>query len=57
MESFYELMIHKHDVKNERFHTALAKLYLKFLYKNRNIEYFKKLNAFLREPTAKYDTC
>ncbi len=50
-------MIHKHDVKNERFHTALAKLYLKFLYKNRNIEYFKKLNAFLREPTAKYDTC
>lgn len=46
-------MIHKHLLRNERYHTSLANLYLKFIFEGRKVEYFEKFHDYLRVPHAK----
>ena len=53
LESFYDVMIHKHNLRTERYHTELAKLYLKYIFESKNERYYPKLHFFLREDFAK----
>jgi hypothetical protein len=53
LESFYDVMIHKHNLRTERYHTELAKLYLKYIFENNTSSYYAKLHYFLREEYAK----
>lgn len=53
LESFYDVMIHKHNLRTERYHTKLAILYLKYIYENNASSYYAKLHYFLREDYAK----
>lgn len=53
LESFYDVMIHKHNLRTERYHTELAKLYLKYIFEKNIARYYGKLHYFLREDFAK----